>query len=143
MGYRIRLKKATFPQKIHPGKSFQIETAWQNAGVAPCYPGGYPCFTLKDDKGGIVSTLVDDKLNMKTLEVSTPEAAPEKGITSKFIVASQFKDPCGTFQRNIQTGKMDLYVSVGTIDGTPTLELPLNECDGQKRYKIGVITIEG
>lgn len=142
MGYRIRLQEIRYPRTIHAGDPFVVETKWQNAGVAPCYPGGYPCFTIKDEKGGIVSVLVEEQLNVRTLEVGQPEQAVAKECRSEFTVASIFKDPANTFQRKIQTGKFTLYVSVGQRDGTPMLELPYDEADGHKRYKVGGIVLE-
>ena len=58
------------------GKRFKVEWSWANKGVAPCYPGGYPALTLKDDDGGIVSVLTDETLNMRDLEVGPPGEAP-------------------------------------------------------------------
>ena len=54
------------------GKHFKVQWSWINKGVAPCYPGGFPALTLKDDQGGIVSVLVDETLNMRDLKVGSP-----------------------------------------------------------------------
>ena len=32
------------------GEPFIVDTSWANAGVAPCYGGGFCAFTLKDEK---------------------------------------------------------------------------------------------
>lgn len=60
MGYRLQLKTISWPEKIRLGEPFSINYSWANAGVAPCYPGGFPCITLKDEKGGIVSVGKED-----------------------------------------------------------------------------------
>ena len=39
-------------------------------------------------------------------------------------------------------GTYELYISVGTLDGTPVLELPYEGSDSHKRYKLGKIIIE-
>ncbi len=52
MGYRIHAQSIAYPKKIKKNELFLLQWNWQNKGVAPCYPGGYPCLTLKDDKGG-------------------------------------------------------------------------------------------
>jgi hypothetical protein len=119
-----------------------------NAGVAPCYKGGFPCFTIKDGEGGLVSVLVDDALNVKTLPVGEPEKAGVISHTARFSVAPALRgkgrDPdSAKFYRAAPAGEFDLFVSVGKKDGTPLYELPYGEHDGHKRYKIGKITLTG
>ncbi|MBO4715157.1 MAG: DUF4832 domain-containing protein [Verrucomicrobia bacterium] len=142
MGYRIRLRKIEYPKQIKGGQLFTVRTKWQNAGVAPCYPGGFFALTLKDEKGGIVSVLTEEGFDMKNLPVGKPEEEPIKEVISTFTVGSIFKDPANTFQRNLQKGRLSVYVSVGQRDGTPTLELPYDNDDGHKRYKVGEIELK-
>ena len=40
------------------------------------------------------------------------------------------------------SGTFDVYLSVGEADGTPVYELPINGDDGQRRYKIGLISLK-
>ncbi len=143
MGYRLQLRSITWPEKIRLGESFEITQTWVNAGVAPCYPGGYPCVTLKDKKGGIVSVLTDSSLNVKTLQVWEPQKPIPEKITTTFTIAAAFKDPVKTFFRVAKPGKYDVYVSVGKKDGTPVFELPYNNDDGHKRYKMGSVEVLG
>jgi len=142
LGYRIQASYVQWPQVIKRNENFIIESQWKNAGVAPCYPGGYPCFTIKDSLGGIVSVLVETKFNVKSLTTAEPDKAVAKVLTSQFTVAKAYPDPHGPFARACNPGKFDLYISVGMIDGTPTLELPYDQCDGHKRYKVGTITLQ-
>jgi hypothetical protein len=137
LGYRIQLREITWPGEVVRGKPFTIGSRWANAGVAPCYPGGFPCFTLKDARGGIVSVLVDDGFDLRKLAVGEPGNAPEKEISSRFVIGPYFNDPVDTFTRKIDPGSMDLYFSIGRRDGTPVLELPYGEADGNKRYRLG------
>ena len=65
IGYRLQLRKISWPEQITLGKPFEVNATWANAGVAPCYPGGYMALTLKDTKGGIVSVHVLDRFNMQ------------------------------------------------------------------------------
>ena len=141
MGYRLQLKSIAWPEKVKPGEPFEITQSWANAGVAPCYPGGYPCLTLKDKKGGIVSVLISKSLNLKDLQVSDSQKEKPVQITTEFTVAASFKDPVNTFFRIANPGKFDLFVSVGKEDGTPVFELPYNDNDGHKRYKMGSIEV--
>lgn len=141
MGYRLQLRSISWPEKIRLGEPFIISFAWANAGVAPCYPGGFPCITLKDEKGGIVSVLTEKGFNVAELLVAEPQRAAAKQISSIFTIAPAYNDTVRTFFRGVKPGKYDLYVSVGKKDGTPIFELPYNETDGHKRYKMGQIEI--
>lgn len=145
MGYRIQVPHVEWPSQVKKNQSFTIKSCWKNTGVAPCYPGGYPCFTLKDSKGGIVSVLVDDSLNVRSLPVDAPGKAQESLLESEFTIArevgKQLGDSGRGFARSCQPGVYELYVSVGTLDGTPVLELPYDGADSHKRYKLGEITL--
>ena len=142
LGYRLQLCRLEWPKKVRLSEEFYIRQEWRNVGVAPCYGGGYPCITLKDDKGGIVSVIVDDRLNFKTLPTDQPDKATPSVITSGFTIAFSAADPSGDFSRACRPGTYDLYVSIGQKDGTPLYELPYNETDGKKRYKMGTIVVE-
>ncbi len=141
MGYRIQLRSISWPEEVKLGENFKVAASWANAGVAPCYPGGFPCVTLKDEKGGIVSVLVDESFDMKDLKVAAPGKAPAREWEPGFTIDPTFNDPEGVFFRNVKPGKYDLYVSVGMRDGTPVIELPHGDEDGNRRYKIGRITV--
>ena len=141
MGYRIQLKEISWPGSVNLGEPFTITASLANAGVAPCYPGGYPCITLKDDKQGIVSVLVENNINVRDLQVGKPGEAPLHKIELSFTVAPAYKDPERTFNRNAIPGHYDLYFSIGSLDGTPTIELPYENHDGHKRYKFGVVEL--
>jgi len=159
LGYRIQLRQIQIPDAVEIGEPFRVEWTWANAGVAPCYPGGFPALTLKDEKGGIVSLLVDDQLDVKNLKPGEPGAAPEEKHLSVFHVGfvtpkKFFNDftlkmeqrPGSEFSSApvvpaTKPGVYNLYVSVGWRDGTPAIALPLRGDDGRHRYKIGVLTV--
>jgi hypothetical protein len=143
LGYRIKVQEVRWPENVKLGEAFTVNTFFANSGVAPCYPGGYPCITLKDEKGGIVSVLVDQSFNVRNLRVGNPGEAPVETLDSTFIVAPAFKDPSRTYYRNARPGNYDIFISVGSMDGTPIIELPHENDDGHKRYKLGKINILG
>ncbi|WP_165071723.1 DUF4832 domain-containing protein [Paludisphaera rhizosphaerae] len=143
MGYRIQLRSASWPRETALGDPFTLETSWANAGVAPCYPTGFPALTLKDEKGGIVSVNVDESFDVRTLEVGPPEAAPVKAVRSEVVVAMPHRDPMGVFTVSTSPGTYDVFISVGRRDGAPVLALPLPNDDGARRYKLGRITLTG
>ncbi len=146
LGYRIQVPHIEWPKKVRKNQPFIIKSSWKNSGVAPCYPGGYPCFTLKDSKGGIVSVLVDDSFNVRALSVDAPGRAQNKLLESECIIAKEVGLQLGevgkSFSRTCLPGTYELYISVGTLDGTPVLELPYEGSDSHKRYKLGKIIIE-
>jgi hypothetical protein len=160
LGYRIQLRSIQFPKTVEIGQRFRVEWTWANTGVAPCYPGGFPALTLKDRKGGIVSLLVDDEFDVKTLKTDSPGLAPEAKHVSTFhagfLTPERFfneftlkmeQRPGSEFYAGPVTpatspGTYDLYVSVGLKDGTPVIALPLKGDDGRHRYKIGTLTLK-
>lgn len=152
MGYRLLPTSISWPKSVSiatPQKSytaytdltghgdttkrFKVQWSWTNKGVAPCYPGGYPTLTIKDKKGGIVAVLVDDTLNLRDLKVGPPDQAPVTQHQSEFII--------GLYAPTTLSGTYDLYLSVGSRDGTPTIALPLKNSDGQRRYHLGPISL--
>ena len=153
MGYRLQPVSVTWPRTVpiateqdaftaykdvtkhgDTGKRFKVQWSWSNKGVAPCYPGGYPALTLKDDKGGVFSVLVDEALNLRDLKVGPLGKTPVTKYESEFIV--------GLYAPTTRPGTYDLYLSVGQRDGTPAIALPLKDGDGQRRYRLGSITVE-
>ena len=67
------------------------------------------------------------------LETGAPGAAPIKKLESEFVV--------GLIAPTTKPGTYEVYVSVGTRDGTPKIALPLKNDDGQRRYRIGSIQL--
>ena len=142
LGYRIQLKEMSWPAEAKLGEPFAVETVWANAGVAPCYGGGFWSLTLKDEKGGIASAHVEESFDVRNLKVTgaTNSVSVEK-LTSRFTVAKQFADALGTHTPPVKPGVYDVFVSVGTRDGTPQIALPIAGDDGQRRYKVGQIKL--
>jgi hypothetical protein len=123
------------------GQPFPVRSLWANAGVAPCYPGGFMTVTLKDAKEGIVAVLVDEGFDLRELKpepadmVAVKAQVPETERRVEFVV--------GLFAPVTLPGDYALYVSVGLRDGTPRLALPLAGDDGQHRYKLGQVVLRG
>lgn len=134
MGYRLQPVKVAWPGAVVIGERFTVQWVWCNKGVAPCYPGGFAAITLKDDKGGIVSVLSDETLNVRDLKTGPATKPPMASHQSEFII--------GLVGPTTKPGKYDVFVSVGDRDGTPRIALPLEEGDGQRRYRLGTIMVE-
>ena len=141
MGYRIQLREISWPEEVKLSAPFVVETSWANAGVAPCYDGGFWALTLKDEKGGIASVNVDESFDMKKLKVGSPDQAPVEKLQPRFTVAFRHREPHGSHAPPTKAGTYDVFVSIGQRDGTPQIALPLKEGDGQKRYKVGQIQV--
>lgn len=133
LGYRLQLRELAWPARVALGKPFVVEAKWVNAGVAPCYPGGFLTLTLKDAPGGLVAVLVDEGFNFRELPVGPPGQAPIVDRRSEFTV--------GRIAPTTQPGTYDVFVSVGQRDGTPVIALPLKDDDGQRRYRLGTIQL--
>jgi hypothetical protein len=153
MGYRIMPVEVSWPATVpiathpdavvahhdvtrhsDPGKNFKVRWSWTNKGVAPCYPVGFPALTIKDEKGGIVSVLVDESFDVRNLKPGPPGEAPVIAHESTFIV--------GLFSPVTKSGSYELFVSIGRRDGTPVIAMPLKDDDGQRRYRIGSLRLE-
>ena len=138
LGYRLQLRKIAWPAQVKRGERFSVATLWANAGVAPCYGGGFWALTLKDAKNGIVSVLVDEDFDMRSLEVAAPGSAKTKTLQSDFTIARSFGGIPGPATA---PGDYTVFVSVGQRDGTPTIALPLADDDNSRRYKLGQIQL--
>lgn len=141
LGYRIQLREINWPAESPLGAPFTVETKWANAGVAPCYGGGFWALTLKDDKGGIVSVNVDESFDMRDLPVGPPEQVLPKTLRAYFTVARRLEDTRGVHAPPTAPGSYNVFVSVGRRDGTPVIALPLPDDDGQRRYCVGKIRL--
>ena len=133
LGYRIQLREMTLPRTAKVGDWLDVSWTWANAGVAPCYGGGFPALTLKDGKGGLVAVLADEGFDVKRLPVGTP------GGAAQITRASRFR--AGFVAPTTRPGEVDVFVSVGLRDGTPQIALPMMDDDGERRYKVGRLVL--
>jgi hypothetical protein len=134
MGYRLQLLEADLPTQAPAGREMTVSHKWRNNGVAPCLPGGFVAFTLKDQKDGIAGVFVDEAFDVRSLPVGPPDGADPVARESGFRL------PPDTI---LKPGTYRVFVSVGSRIGTPRLALPLAGEDGQKRYQLGTIRLTG
>jgi hypothetical protein len=143
LGYRLQLLEASWPKEVNAASGLAVGYRWRNAGVAPCYQGGFPAITLKDSKGGIAGVFVDETFDVRSLPVGAPGQAVAVGRELKSI--SQASRPLHTFllppPHILKPGTYSLFISVGSRTGTPEIMLPLAQDDGEKRYLLGSITV--
>ena len=134
LGYRFVPQTVAWPDAVKVGKggkTFEVSFSFVNRGVAPCYGDAYPCLTAKDAKSRIIAVLADDGFNLKGL---MPDASKEHAAKFRLGRFDAPKFPA--------SGTFDLYLSVGKADGTPVYELPIGGDDGQRRYKIGSMSLD-
>ena len=131
IGYRFQLMEATWPTVTTRSQRAEFRLKWRNAGVAPCYFPLYPTITLKDDKGGIIASFTLDKFRLDSLKPGPK--AQGGGDPVDHLYTTMPLEYEGTF---------DVYISAGDILGKPVIELPLDNSDGAKRYRIGTITLK-
>ena len=136
MGYRLNLLEASWPAQARTGGAFDVASKWKNAGVAPCYPGGFVTLTLKTEKDGIVAAFTDESWNLRDLAVDStgPESkvvqfndgsSKQSGTNSVRSLALPIpgsavaKDLHGQFQiaEVVPPGKYNVFISVGDRDG--------------------------
>jgi glycosyl hydrolase family 42 (putative beta-galactosidase) len=147
-GYRLQLLKASWPQTfvLEEQASIEFSALWRNSGVAPCLPDGYPALTLKDAKGGIAAVSVDRTFSMRCLPVGAPglASAREQKMTLTPLprLAEGLKVTMNRRPPLFENGVYQILISVGTMTGQPTIQLPLDHDDGHRRYRIGQMTIQ-
>ncbi|MFZ0738884.1 MAG: DUF4832 domain-containing protein [Candidatus Acidiferrales bacterium] len=130
LGYRLQLAELSWPALSPADSRINLRYSLRNAGVAPCYPGGYPAFTLKDDAGDILAVLVDDKFDVRQLDVGAVGVAP---TVQRSVLM--------TLPPTVRPGSYQLFFSVGDRKGTPRLQLPLDNRDQGDRYLVGTLMI--
>lgn len=141
LGCRLQLREISWPAEVALGEPFTVDAKWANAGVTPCYAGGFWALTLKDGQGGIISVQVDEGFDFKQLRVGPPRTAPVEERSARFIVALRHLDPAGSHAPPTSPGECEVFVSVGRRDGTPVYALPMNGDDGFRRYKVGTVRL--
>ncbi len=130
LGYRIQLEEISWPCEVPLSETATLNLSWANAGVAPCYPGGHPALTFKDDLDGIVGVFVDDTFDVR--ELSTGRS--DQILTREHPFTLRFP-------ANLNPGDYRVFVSVGDLDGTPRIALPYSEEDNHRRYELGRIKL--
>ena len=134
IGYRLQLREMSWPREVVIGQPFAVRSVWADAGVAPCYPGGFMAVTLKDSKEGMVAVLVDEGFDLRGLKPGSADQIPVSERRAEFVA--------GLVAPVTLPGDYALFVSVGSRDGTPRIALPLAGDDGQHRYKLGRLILQ-
>ena len=115
LGYRIRPVEVSFPSVVDKKEGVAIRSSWVNAGVAPCYGGGHPIWTLIDEDRNIAAVLADETFDCRELEqADDPNQLQPKEHTRHFQLSPRLKP-----------GEYTLCVSLGNLTGQPIIAMPL------------------
>ncbi len=133
LGYRLIPSKILLPTAVIAHGYFDMTVDWKNVGAAPCYKDAYPTLTLKNKDGDIVLVLTDRDFNVKDLPVGEPGKAPPSVVESVTFRAGSL----------LPGGEYDVFLSVGELDGTPSIAMPIDGDDGEKRYYVGTMIVQG
>ena len=158
LGYRFELREATWPREVRVGEPFEIASEWVNVGVARRYAGATLAWTLLTKDGAVAWTAVDDAYDFKDAlpKLKGSEHPVRRASTVHFgykAKVPQMND--GVWEREVKDdpslagdvptiprGEYVLAVSLGDMDGTPRIALPLNGGRPDRRYPLGKITLK-
>jgi hypothetical protein len=131
LGYRIQIVEASWPDGIPSGTPCPVSLAFRNAGVAPCYRGGFPTVYLQPVGDGETIAFTDTAFDIRQLQPgASADTAP--------AVWHVFNVPVPA---TVRAGRYRVLLSVGDANGCPAINLPYNETDEGKRLKLGEIFI--
>lgn len=132
LGYRLNLVTFAWTPTVTSAGRLSVRAGWRNVGVAPCLPGGCPTYWLVGADGHVRACLVDPTFDMRHLPVAAPDAAEVLNHAASLALPY-----------DLPPGDLEVRLSVGDRDGTPRLALPLEGDDGQRRYRVGTVTVVG
>ena len=130
IGYRFQATDVNMQLAV-PG-TLAGKLTFRNAGVAPAYQELYPTITLKNDNNGICGSFTLGNFRVD-------QVMPGKSKSKKFSFLLP-KIQYASYRGLIAGNEYNVYLSVGSLTGKPLINLPLDNSDGEKRYKIGRIT---
>ena len=142
LGYRLQLRSLSWPRTDH---SWASRLAWRPPG-----PTRELHRAIRADTWRSRSRISREALGRSTCWTSwtcatwlseQPGQAPTRDLQATCTFARVYTDGPRSFERAAQPGTYDVYVSVGMLDGTPRIALPLDQEDGQRRYRVGTIEV--
>ena len=158
LGYRFELREVTFPAQVAAGEEVEISSRWVNVGVAPRTKPTALTWSLLNADGTVAWSVTDGSFDFRSLEprlkgVEKPVAVKTKCAFGYNKVIPQ-PDNCVVWAREkgrvfddvvtmLKPGKYTLAVSVGSLQGTPQIALPLEgQIGSTRRYALGEIEVK-
>lgn len=131
-GYRLVLRKASFPKSVKPGGTLGLQQEWAQIGSARMY-----------DRFYLRAYLVGQKRDYPLSVDKTFDATPWSNDGQRHRVSSLFNVPKG-----IARGKYELRIAlVDPVNGKPAVNLAIEGKDVANpnrfgRYRLGSVTVQ-
>jgi hypothetical protein len=128
LGYRFVLRSLTHPLKIAPGGRLNIQTEWENLGVAPAYRGYQVAFELRPVGG----RGRPDRILRQVNKVDVRSWLP-----GRHDLSAALKIPASTLpgRYHLAVGMLDPYT------GEPAVQLAIQGRDAQGWYPVSQLEI--
>ncbi|MDX9791937.1 MAG: DUF4832 domain-containing protein [Kiritimatiellia bacterium] len=158
LGYRFELGEVKYPDVVKRGEKVSIESKWVNVGVAPKTKSVYMTYSLINRDGTVAWSWTDEGFDFMVLKPKLGGVEKAQAVSS----ACQFgfdkvipqPDNCVVWSLNagrvfddvvvmLKPGEYELCVSVGDVQGTPTIALPIEgQLGNSRRYRLGKMRVE-
>jgi hypothetical protein len=126
LGYRLALTQAAYPDSVRPGQLLLLRQRWLNHNVGRCYRRHPLRLYLVEPTGRTAFAKTD---------TSFDPTAWVRGETHE--MTSMFQLPA-----DLPPGTYDLRVALADWQGRPALRLGIAGDDGEKRYRLGALTVD-
>lgn len=156
LGYRIVPEEIIYPETVTPDSPVTIRSRWHNAGVAPCYGGGFLNWMLLDRSGRVCWSSVDASFNVKSLEPTVGGRIKPMTVESRVTFGHTEKNPeldnClawaratgrdpGDWNVMLPAGEYELCFSIGDKMGKPEIAVPVAGDRARRIHTVGRITV--
>jgi len=123
MGYRLVLRKFTYPEKLKPGRKLSFTSWWENKGVAPCYKKYPLAIRLKNEQ-------------------NTQVLITEADIRD-WLPGDNLYDDAVFIPMDMPTGEYDLQIGIiDPVTGEAKIKLAIEGKTSEGWYSLGNITIK-
>jgi hypothetical protein len=126
LGYRLALTQAAYPDRIRPGQLLLLRQRWLNHNVGRCYRRHPLRLYLVNEGGDTVYAETDGSFD---------PTAWVRGETYELI--SVFHLP-----KHMLAGSYDVRIGLVDWEDRPALRLGIAGDDGEKRYRLGTVTVD-
>ena len=152
MGYRIGLRKITYPRAVKPGGAFAFDTWWQNKGCAPCYKKYPLAFRLTSvNAGADASVNANAGASTNAGAVAGVNAGADAGRdfvfktdadVTKWLPGDSLYDSRFYMPWDAPLGEYKLQAAfLGTREDTPVLNLAMAGKQEDGWYDVGPVSV--
>jgi Domain of unknown function (DUF4832) len=120
-GYRIKIVSGQAPATITKNTSFNINTVWQNVGIAPAYDNWSVVFELRNASNTVVWSGVSTRVLKLFLPAAAGAATADKFTLPASVPAGTYKLVVRVKDPNGYRPNMQLAVNGKNADGSYTL----------------------